>query len=318
MSLADEIRSRFRGCLLGMACGDALGAGLENLTPDSVKARFGVVTDFAGGGPLAWPLGMHDDNTELALRLGESLAEAGPVNLPDVARRWLAWLDTNPPDVGRLTRDALLRVRVCLEQGRDPREAGREVWVATGGDSAGNGGLMRTAPVALRFVEDPVARDRAADEICAITHHDPRVRASCIAFCAALAGLLTGEEGGLDLKRLADKAGKISPAAAKAILGVFDLEASALPSGAYALDSLQTAFWPVVHSLPLEDGIILAVNLGREADPCGALVGALLGARDGELALPRRWLRHLREAERIRAVADRLYALTCPDPETDD
>jgi len=293
-----------------MACGDALGAGLEFMTPEAIKERFGVVTDFAGGGPFDWPAGHYTDDTELALRLAESLIAYPNVNLADISRKWLEWLDSDPRDVGNLTRAALLRVRACLQSNRDPREAGQETWVATGRDSAGNGGLMRTAPVGLRYAWERKRLLEAADDICAITHYDPRARASCRAFCLAISQFLT-EEGqrAIDLHALAEAVADLSPPTAEAITAVFDLEAADIPSSGYTLHTLQAALWPVERCMSLEEGIILVVNLGYDTDTCGAVAGALLGARDGEEAIPTRWLKTLHNVNYIREIADRLYEI---------
>jgi len=305
-----DLHARFRGCLLAMACGDALGAGIEFMAPDEIMSRFGIVTDFAGGGPFNWPVGAYTDDTQMALALADSLIAHPDVDLTDTTRRWLAWLESGPPDVGNLTRDSLLLAQAYLQEGRDPREAGHEVWVATGKEAAGNGGLMRVAPVALRFVHDRRRLMKVANDTCGVTHYDPRCRASCVAFCLALRDMLLAEESGdvclMDLARAVED---LSPETAEAILGVFDLDAGDVPSTGYTLDTLQAALWPAVRSLSLEDGIISIVNLGYDADTCGAVAGALLGARDGEDAIPERWLDQLQDRERIRATADRLCEL---------
>ncbi len=305
-----RMQSRFRGCLLGMACGDALGAGIEFMTPTEITTRFGIVTDFAGGGPFGWPAGAYTDDTQMALALADSLIAHPALDLVDLTRRWLAWLDADPPDVGNLTRDGLLLARAYLEEGRDPREAGEQVWLATDMEAAGNGGLMRVAPAALRFVHDRDRLMQAAADTSAITHYDPRCRASCVVFCLALQALLQSETpDALCLMDLADAVRALSPETADAVLGVFDLDAGDVPSSGYTLHTLQAALWPVERGLPLEEGIVSIVNLGYDADTCGAVAGALLGARDGEEAIPDRWQGQLQGCDRIRTTADRLHAV---------
>ena len=303
-----ELRERYRGCLLAMACGDALGAGIEFMAPEAIKARFGLVTDFAGGGPFNWPVGAHTDDTEMALCLSESLIEHPQGDLADIASRWLTWLKSDPPDVGNLTRDGLIRAQSYMDQGEDPRLGGKGAWEATGCDSAGNGSLMRVAPVALLFAQHPERMLQLADETSQITHYDPRCRASCMVFCLALAEILTSDTRGVvDLKALADAVRELSEVTADAVLSVFDLDAGNVSTTGYCLDTLQAALWPMDRALGLEEGIVTIVNLGYDADTCGAVAGALLGARDGEGAIPDRWLKGLREADRIREAADRLY-----------
>lgn len=290
-----------------MACGDALGAGIEYLATGAEGATRGIVTDFAGGGPYHWKVGAYLDNTDMALRLCESLIAHPEVDYRDIAARWIAWLETEPPDVGNLTRNALVRAQALLQEGRDPREAGRLSWEMTGRDSAGNGGLMRSAPVALRFALRREKLVRVANDVCTITHYDPRCRASCVAFSLALSEMLTAERPGCpDLGDLAESVASLSPDTAAAIRAVFDLDAEELPSSRYTLDTLQAALWPTERAMSLEDGIVMIVNLAQETDHCGAVAGALLGARDGEEAIPARWLSNLRGADHIREVANQL------------
>ena len=144
-------------------------------------------------------------------------------------------------------------------------------------------------------------------------------RACCIAFCLALQQLFTAEKRGcLDLALLADSVRDISQETADAILAVFDLEADQIPSTGCCLDTLQAALWPVDRALSLEEGIITIVNLGYDADTCGAVAGALLGARDGAGMIPERWIETLQEAKRIKQAATGLYEKTLAEnTETD-
>ncbi|MBN2713761.1 MAG: ADP-ribosylglycohydrolase family protein [Planctomycetes bacterium] len=303
-----DIRDRFRGCLLGMACGDALGAGIEYMAPGALDAEEGLVTDLVGGGPFNWKSGSHTDDTELSLLLAESLIEHPEVNTEHITRLWLEWLDSGPPNVGEMTRDGLLRARKCLRSNTDPREGGKRAWEATGCDSAGNGSLMRTAPVGMIFARNPKKIIEEADSISQITHYDPRCRASCIVYSLAISQMLTAEKRGfVDLSYLADQVRSLSPVVADSVNAVFDIEAENILYSTFCIDTLKAALWPVDRALSLEEGIVTIVNLGRDSDAVGAIAGALLGARDGASYIPERWINSLEDKVRIIGIADRLY-----------
>ncbi len=310
MSTLPTLKQRFRGCLLAMACGDALGAGIEFMAPETIQDRYGIVRDLIGGGPFNWPPGAYTDDTQMALALAESLIAHPEIDYTDLARRWIAWLRSEPPDVGNLTRNALVRAETYLEQDRDVLEAGETTWHIGGEDDAGNGGLMRTAPVALLLHEQTARMQEVAAKICALTHYDPRCRASCIVLCLAIAQMLRSGPGErLRLDVYAEAVEEISIKTATAVRAVETMDFDEVPSSGYTNDTLQAALWPATHRMELEEGLIATVNLGFDADTCGAVAGAVLGARDGENAIPQRWLDTLQEVDVIRETADRLYEL---------
>lgn len=311
---APSTRARFRGCLLGLACGDALGAGVEFMGPEEIRAKHGTVRDMLGGGPFNWGVGDYTDDTQMALALAESLLAAPGVDLDDLARRWIAWLDGDPPDVGILTHDALRRIEALRRSGGDLLSAARECWEATGRHSAGNGGLMRTAPLAMRYAYTPGILAERAATVCALTHYDPRCRASCIVLCGVLADYLgAAHQGRPRVDRHAEAVRALSEATAEAVLDVHKLNREDVPSTGYTLATLQAGLWPVERGMSFEEGVVAVVNLGHDTDTCGAVAGAVLGARDGEAAIPARWLEVLKDRDRIRETADQLYELARAD-----
>ena len=177
-------RERFRGALLGLACGDALGAAVEGWSRPDIAGAFGTLRDFQAG-PI-WAHGETTDDTAQAVDLAESLLATAEFDPDDLMRRFVAWLRTGGKGIG-ITTHAALSAHIG---GAGARDAARVAHDSTGGLSAGNGGLMRAAPVALRHAADPAAIADVARRQTAVTHFDPLAGHAAAAFCLGLDALL--------------------------------------------------------------------------------------------------------------------------------
>lgn len=313
-----------RGALLGLAVGDALGTTyeFERIDQPAYPAlAAGPATDVVGGGPFELAPGCVTDDTQLAVCLARSLAGHGRLDLDDVAARYVAWSE-HAFDIGNQTAAALRRV----ETGHDPRSAGLAVWRDSGRRAAGNGSLMRTAPLAIALAGRAELIEAALAESM-ITHADPRCALACACFDAAIAHALAGGTELLATARDAlaaaahlladswrgDADDRAALAAASADLAR-DLDAAASPDpGVYGgeLDVHRTAgfvrvafrlaFWHAAHTGSWRDAIVDVASRGGDADTNAAIVGALLGARDGAAAIPPAWV-------------ERVLAATLPGP----
>lgn len=96
----EQLRDRFRGCLLGLTVGNALGATVEFINSTEIQQRFGVHRDIIGGGWLRLKPGEHTDDTDMTLCVAGSIVPCGRVEPADIAQRFVAWLATSPKDVG--------------------------------------------------------------------------------------------------------------------------------------------------------------------------------------------------------------------------
>jgi ADP-ribosyl-[dinitrogen reductase] hydrolase len=279
---------RFTGCLLGLGVGDALGAPIEFMSAEQIRIKHGIVRDMLGGGWLHLRPGETTDDTALALALAGSLLEKGAFDRDDAARRYVAWLASNPPDVGNATRASLSRIAA----GMDPYEASAQAHNESGGRTASNGALMRCAPVALAFPRDAAALVDVSLADARITHHDPLAGWSCAAWNVMIAAALGEEKDKARLPALA--AATLSARGAPAALPdpSAKREGDLNPTG-YALDTLECALWAFLRGKTFEECLVLAVNLGGDADTIGAVCGALAGAWHGAAKIPDRWLRPL-------------------------
>jgi ADP-ribosyl-[dinitrogen reductase] hydrolase len=308
----------FTGAMLGLACGDALGAPAEFLGPATLEERFGRLTDMVGGG--IWAPGEWTDDTGMALCVAEGILEAPDDPLPAIGRRFLEWQQT-AKDVGSTIRAALRAFE------GDWAEAGRSTPQARTGRAAGNGSLMRTLPVALAYADRDEMLYQSA-RISAMTHWDPQAEVCCAVYCLWTRAILEGEtlasawETALDDGRASAATGSRSPDTPgptplpedfwHRLEAMPDRDIRELQPTGYAgfvIDCLEAAVNRVLAEETAEAAIVSLVNLGGEADTMAAVAGGAAGARYGVQGLPESWLSALLERERVADVGSRLAAL---------
>jgi ADP-ribosyl-[dinitrogen reductase] hydrolase len=184
---------RVRGCLLGLAVGDALGAPLEGLSAQQIRAHYGQVVDYVDGArawkrkPYRWRMpGLYSDDTQQALALSDVLLEHGCVDPDRLAELYLGLATPKGSYVGahRGVGRSFRQVLADLERGVSPRETGQR--------SAGIGAAMRIAPVALYFHSDPEAMFEAVMTASLMTHRDIRSLAGALAVAHAVRRLCAG------------------------------------------------------------------------------------------------------------------------------
>jgi ADP-ribosylglycohydrolase len=295
VNLTNVQLDRACGVLLATAAGDALGAGYEFGPP----LPPGTPVAMKGGGSLGWAPGEWTDDTSMALAIAETAA-AGPdlrtVPAQDaITARWAEWAK-DARDVGIQTGDVLGAVRNGTAA--EALAASRELHVRTG-HTAGNGSLMRTAPIALAFLGDPGGLTEAATAISALTHYDPEAGEACVLWCHAIRhAVLSGElDARAGLERLpgpgrARWAGRLQEAE--------HARTQDFNRNGWVVEALQAA-WCAIATTPVPEGgpefrsghlrlaLENAVRGGRDADTVAAIAGGLLGAAYGASAVPGQW-----------------------------
>jgi ADP-ribosyl-[dinitrogen reductase] hydrolase len=308
--------SRVRGALLALACGDALGAPVEFTDAPSIRARHGTLRDMVGGGGFGWAPGEWTDDTGMTLAVAEGILESPDDPVEAVGRRFLEWRRT-AKDVGSTIAAALSAYRGNWTAASSRTPQARE------GKAAGNGSLMRTLPMALRYADDEMLRVSARSS--AMTHWDPQAEVCCAVYCLWIRQLLAGGEiaaswqVAVEAGERAAERGRLpgdtpgpSPLPADfwpRLQRIPDLNARNLqPTGyaGYVVECLEAAVWHCVHADSLEETLVGCVNLGGETDTIAAVAGGAAGTYWGVEAIPARWLDVLHERERIESVANEL------------
>lgn len=299
--MSPSLLDRYQGCLLGLACGDAVGTTVE----DEPRGSFEPVTDMVGGGPFRLPPGAWTDDTSMALCLAESLIACGRFDALDQMRRYLRWMRDGHlsstghcVDIDNATSLALRRFEAT----------GIPASGSTHPTRAGNGSLMRLAPVVLFLHPDLDRVHHFAAESSRTTHAAPEAVEGCVLLAdriaAALAGLSKAEILARPVARL------IAPQVrALATAEVADRRRADIVGSGYAVASLEAALWCVATTSSFEDAILSAANLGDDADTTAAITGQLAGAHYGVGSIPAAWLDRLVMQPEIRSMATRLHAL---------
>jgi len=295
-----ELQSRFRGALLGLACGDAVGTTVE-FKP---RGSFPPVTDMVGGGPFRLKPGQWTDDTSMALCLATSLIENNGFDPHDQMRRYCRWMDEGYLssngvcfDIGGTVRRALSNFKATGNANSGPTDA----------RSAGNGCLMRLAPAPMLFYG---SRDDAVDhaERSARTTHGARecLEASRL-FGAMIYDALSGKTKS-EILFGQPVSETLSPSVSSIARGEYrDHSESLVRSTGYVIDSLEAALWCFHHTDSFPAAVLRAANLGGDADTIAAIVGQLAGAHYGEQGIPAAWRRLVCMSDEITQISDRLY-----------
>lgn len=295
------VLDRAAGALLGAACGDALGVPYE-FAPRLGEDR---TPEMVGGGLGPYEPGEYSDDTQMAVCVAEALRDhdepCSPQALEQTARGFLTWFRGGASDVGAQTARILEETdRSLTEHGGGAAEVmtGRSDRMFEAGERcAGNGSLMRTAPLALAHLNDREGLAQSAARYSHLTHGDPLAAQACVLWCEAVRhaiahGTYDGLRGGLDLL----------PSSVRGEWAARLDEAEEEPSTAFApngfvVSALQAAWSAIAHD-PVDGSspdryaapVMAAVRIGDDTDTVAAIAGALVGARWGRSAIPAPYL----------------------------
>ena len=289
---------RYRGSLMGLAAGDALGATLEFKRPGT----FEPMTDMVGGGKFDLEPGQWTDDTSMALCLAESLIECGGFDERDQMDRYFRWWKDGYLSskgryfgTGKAVRAALKRYR----RTDDPFAGSTDPY------SAGNGSLMRLAPAPLFYAAAPEEAIRMSGESSRTTH----AARTCIDACRYYGGLIVGAVNGAskdellsphytpvaglwDREPLGGKIANIADGSFRRNEPPVDPEnpePDDIVGTGYVVKALEAALWAFHKASDFAEGCLRAANLGNDADTTPAIYGQLAGAHYGFDGIPERW-----------------------------
>ena len=297
MTSDKAIRDRAIGALLGLAVGDAVGTTLEFKERDSYEP----LTDMIGGGPFQLKAGEWTDDTAMALALADSLQGNNDIDERDLLSRFIDWRDQGTYsctgrcfDIGNTTDISLTRYQ----------KTGKLNSASSNANAAGNGSLMRLAPVAIRYWRDRVKLRDVAARQSKTTHAAREAVDACVAFAEMLADAIEGKPKSIIMRtRENDYAGQIG----KIIGGLWRGKSrQAIKATGYVAHTLEAAVWSVGRTSDYRSAVLNAANLGEDADTTAAVSGQLAGAIYGASLIPIAWLERVAWRERITKTASDL------------
>ena len=297
---------RFRGCLLGLAVGDAIGTTVEFRQ----RGTFEPLTDMIGGGPFRLLPGQWTDDTSMALCLATSLVERSGFDPVDQMRRYCQWADHGYlSSTGTCFDIGTTVIRSLRRYQRD----GNPYAGSSDPDLAGNGCIMRLAPIPMYYFPDLDIMERFAAESSRTTHGAMECIDACRLFARIICRALHGKSKDEVLR--GDASSFVGGDRLRAIAGgsyLVKSEADIRGSG-YVVHSLEAALWVFARTDNFADAVLMAANLGEDADTTAAVCGQVAGAYYGEAGIPSRWLERLAFRSEITKLANQLQRSTIVD-----
>lgn len=269
-----SLQARVEGCLLGLMCGDALGAPVEFHTREDLQVAHPCgIRDMVDG----WGITTHirkgeiTDDSEMAICLLHSLVNSRGFEAEETKAQYKAWLASSPMDVG-------VTIRFALKGAHSP-------------ESQANGALMRVAPIAIFAALHPdFDWKRAAAEDCAITHNNEHCGRANIVYVESVMLAIQGQTPDFIYKAACKRADELQDAA---LINRLKLAATAEPAytpHAGWLDiAIQCAYYWLLHAKDYPSAMQAIVNQIGDPDTNAAITGALLGAIYGRSGIPSRW-----------------------------
>lgn len=302
--------SKYKGCMVGLACGDYLGAPVEfSMSREQVEHFFGgkklLVLECADQSDVRRIPGHYTDDTSMALCLAESLVEKG-FEVSDQFIRYRRWLldGYNTPfgdkayGVGQHTFKMLFALdENSLPDGLNHKEG-----------HGGNGALMRCAPIGLSYHYDMAELKDKSFRAAIITHNNSDAAWSCVVLNAFIACALRGYNKKDFVRVFFDHFPEV-PENISGILERFNDESylsDEYDNQGYTLDTLRIALYSFFKTDDFEGAVTEAVFFGGDADTQGAVAGALAGAYYGYENLPESWVKTLINRDHIEGLAEKM------------
>jgi ADP-ribosyl-[dinitrogen reductase] hydrolase len=299
--IENQIKNNAFGAFFGLIVGDTLGAAVEFKTRDT----FEKLTDMRAGGPHDLDAGYWTDDSSMALCLAESLTEKG-FNLDDQLQRYSSWYRNgylsstgNCFDIGNNTANSLEHYEKNKEL--PPK---REM-------AAGNGSLMRLAPVPIYFRNNFKEAVEYSGESSLTTHNNQMAIDSCKYLGALIQQFINArikmdafkikviKETALDLN--------LTNKVIESITGSFEKNRDEIKSDGFVIHTLEASLWSFLNTDSFEQAVLLAANLGDDADTTAAVTGQLAGAYYGFSSIPEKWLNKLADYSLLKDIAEKLY-----------
>ena len=307
--MKQDVIDRFRGCLYGQVIGDALGLGTEGMTdedmvwkyPDGIRHYSQILQDTHR---KRWAIGDWTDDSDMMLCIANAVIEDKGVDFYNIARHFKDWANGIPMGIGENT----YKVLMTADYFDCPFEVSHKIWEMSKYQSAANGGLMRTSVVGLF----PKEVKTCAENICQLTHYDPRCVGSCVVVSELIHACVYGLEPpslSMMLNMALSYDDEICQYIEKAwsehdVMNLMDDDHMG-----YTLVTLSVALWAYWHANSFEEGLLSVVNAGGDADTNAAVACAILGSKYGYQSIPDEFIEGLLYREQLDETVQRLLEI---------
>lgn len=309
----ERIANRIRGVIFGQALGDALGEGVEFLSKPQIEQYYpkGLKEPLQDLRWLRWT-----DDTAQMLCILDSLLSQKRVGVLNIAAHFHHWAETD----GRRIGNTVFSVVHDTDFLENPHAVAQRFWEKSGRYAAANGAVMRTSGLGIWEYPFPDKVKYNAEEVCKITHSDPRCLGSCVAVSLAISYLLRGvSDIPALIKGIAAEVAEYDPNIqeyfdlAGTSLSALDLDEGTNPGEAdrigYTLKAMGAGFWALQYAESWDDGVLKILEEGGDADTNAAVAGALLGARFGGDSISQTWVEKLRNVGELERRAQEVIAV---------
>ena len=301
--------SRLKGCMLGLAIGDAMGAPVEFMK----RGTFEPITGYRSGGKFRLNAGEWTDDTAMALCLAQSLIDSNGFDPIDQLDKYLEWIDSGYMSctgkmvgLGKTCWRSLVRYRRTGQAYTDIKHE----------KFSGNGSLMRLSPICIYYVDDLDQAVHHAALSSKTTHGSPIAVDCCRYFAYVILNFVNGiDKDTLFSDRFISDTYKYfsDEPLHRELNSIIRCEyiskgEDEIQSTGYAIHSLEAALWSFYHTSTLEDAILKSVNLGDDADTVGVITGQLAGAYYGMDGILEEWINGLSHLDLIETVSKGLFS----------
>lgn len=297
--------NKIKGTIYGQAIGDALGLGTEFMDdremtqkyPDGLKHYSEIFQD---SHRRRWKIGEWTDDTDMMLCIANAVVEDKGVDLSHIARNFKKWAEGEPMGIGLHTYKVLM-IGDYVEK---PFDVAKLVWEMSRRQSAANGGLMRTSIVGVL----PNDVEKAAADICRLTHYDPRCVGSCVIVSELIHSLIYDSQPIVyqQMIEIGDKyderIGEYISLSKEADIRTLGLQEE--KSMGYTLKTLAVGLWTYWNCSSFEEGLLAVVNAGGDADTNAAVACAILGAKYGYSSIPYEYIDGLLNKDVLDKIVD--------------
>ena len=300
------MENKFKGTLLGLAVGDAIGGPLEFMSPSQIQIKHGTVNSMIGGGWLSLRPGQYTEDTWLTIGVAENLLENKQLDAIAFVKRYLTWYRTNPKDGGPITKAVL----AYAQEGMAIEAAAKQVAEELTIQSHNNEPLVWCIPLALMYFQNTDQLMKETMKIAMLTHYDKKVASAAAVINILISRMLNGET---DRKKIWQQTFQLLDDNEVGLYNVMpdvaDKKKEELRGSPTIQDTLETSLWAWLKTKTFQEAITTVLNVGGDTDTIGAITGALCGAYYGEENIPIEWLRSLEDKNIIAGLARRFFKL---------